>query len=178
MNRHLSRSGDRETSKLAAASLDIDLSQKHRVALGIAEQMCPATDLEMALEMSRRGLGREESCRRLVRTLREEHGRLIPALDANGQQLRHLNPTGRWAECWIPGYGTPMERPVEDTVAARVGRCQQVDVDGVEHVRFDGRQFYLAADLIDALTMPDDESNESNDESNDVEPEVGQISML
>lgn len=152
MNRHLHRNADGETSAMAAASVDTSLSEKHKRALAALVAVCPATDLEMAIALSGLGFGREEACRRLVRTLREEHGRLVPALDSNGQQVRHLNPTGRWAEAWIPGYATPQERKVEDSVLARVGRCQPVEVDGVEHVRFDGRQFYLAADLLDALT--------------------------
>jgi len=110
MNRHLYRNSDGETSAMAAASIDTSLSERHQRALAALVAVCPATDLEMAIALRDLGFGREEACRRLVRTLREEHGRLVPALDANGQQIRHQNPTGRWAEAWIPGYAPPRGR--------------------------------------------------------------------
>lgn len=162
MNQHLHRRGDGDTSAMAAASVDTSLSENHKRALAALVAVCPATDLEMAVALSGLGFGREEACRRLVRTLREEHGRLVPACDPRtGVQIRHLNPTGRWAEAWIPGYAPPPERREVDTIVARVGRCRQVDVDGVEHVRFDGRQFYLAADFLDALQGYVDEPKET-----------------
>lgn len=150
-NHHLARRGDPETSAMSAAQLD--LKDRHERILAALVSICPATDLEMAEALSARGFGREETCRRKVRTLREEHGRLVPALDSNGDQLRHLNSTGRWAECWTLGYVEPADRDIRDSVLARVARCEEVRVDEVEHVRFDGRDIYLAADLLDALTQ-------------------------
>ncbi len=150
---HLVRSDDPETSALAANSLDLELSDRHQRVLHALVGICPATDLEMAIALSQLGHGREESCRRIVRTLREEHGRLVPALDANGQQVRHLNPTGRWAECWVPGYSQPPVKPdPAETPAERLARCVPVWEDEVEHVMFDGVVYYMAHDLLEALT--------------------------
>lgn len=158
MNVHLSRRDDGDTSRMAAASIDTSLTERHEAVLGALVGICPATDLEMAQALSALGYGREESCRRIVRTLREEHGRLVPALDANGQQLRHLNPTGRWADCWIPGHAEPAERPKRrETIEQRVARCQFVEKDYVEHVRLDGHDYYLAHDLLEALIQNADD---------------------
>ena len=155
MNRHLSRTGDGETSQMSASMVDTTLTERHERVLAWVGPMCPATDLEMAQGLSAAGYGSEESCRRVVRTLREEHGRLVPAFDADGVQVRHLNTTGRWAECWQPGHAPPPERRVEDTVLARVARCEHVTpLVGVDHVRFDGHAYYLASDLLDALDVP------------------------
>lgn len=101
-HRHLARNTDGETSHLAAATIDTDLTERHRQTLDAIASICPATDLEMAEHLARLGFGKEESCRRVVRTLREEHGLLVAAVDADGIQIRHLNSTGRWAECWTP----------------------------------------------------------------------------
>ena len=155
MNRHLSRTGDGETSQMAASMVDTTLTERHERVLAWVGWMCPATDLEMAQGLSAAGYGSEESCRRVVRTLREEHGRLVPAYDNYGVQIRHLNTTGRWAECWRPGHAPPQERCVEDNILARVARCEHVEHDCVEHVQFDGHPYYLASDLLDALTTFD-----------------------
>lgn len=159
-NLHLARRNDGETSRLAAESIDTALGPKHRMILAALGSICPATDLEMAIALSQLGYGREESCRRYVRTLREEHGRLVPALDSNGEQVRHLNPTGRWAECWIPGYAPPPERAKTDTIEARIARCRPIRIDEVEHVRFDGHDYYLAHDLLEALVMNADDEQD------------------
>jgi len=152
-NRHLSRRSDVETSALAASTLELDLSERHERVLAELHSICPATDLEMAQALSELGHGREESCRRVVRTLREEHGRLVAAIDAEtGDQIRHLNSTGRWADCWQPGDGIPSApRTPTDSIAARVARAVHVEIDCVEHVRLDGANIYLASDLLERL---------------------------
>ena len=105
MNHDLARSGDPTTSHLAAESLDLKWTDKLDQIVDALDAVCPATDLEMAEALSALGFGKEESCRRSVRTIREKHGRLVPARDAEGLQLRHMNSTGRWADCWEPGEG-------------------------------------------------------------------------
>lgn len=105
MNHDLARTEDPTTSHLAAASIDLNWTDKLDQIFQALPAICPATDLEMAEALSSLGFGKEESCRRSIRTLREKYGRLVPARDVDGSHLRHLNSTGRWADCWIPGEG-------------------------------------------------------------------------
>lgn len=144
---------------MSASMVDTTLTERHERVLAWVGPMCPATDLEMAQGLAAAGYGSEESCRRVVRTLREEHGRLVPAFDNMGLQIRHLNTTGRWAECWQPGHAPPPERRVEDTILARVARCTpeynewREKTDRYEEcIRFDSQLYYSAIDLFEALT--------------------------
>jgi hypothetical protein len=60
-----------------------------------------ATDDEMAVAAVELGLcERHEQGRRLARTMRENHGLIVPYLLPNGKQLTKLNASGREALCW------------------------------------------------------------------------------
>jgi hypothetical protein len=108
---HLARREDKETSHLAAESLDLRLTAKHEAVIDWLTRNGPATDLELAEGLVRDGVfRREESARRAVRTVREEHGLMVPAVDDTGAVIRHVNSTGRAADCWTLGATKPASR--------------------------------------------------------------------
>lgn len=97
--RHARRS-DPATSKQAAARLDHTLADHHRVVLDWLDQHGPATDDQIAQAMVDADLTtRTETARRWVRTLREEHDQIAPAM-RHGQQIQLPNPSGRLALAW------------------------------------------------------------------------------
>jgi len=97
--RHVRRS-DPATSKQAAARLDHTLADHHRVVLDWLDQHGPATDDQIAQAMVDADLTtRTETARRWVRTLREEHDQIAPAM-RHGQQIQLPNPSGRLALAW------------------------------------------------------------------------------
>ena len=97
--RHARRS-DPTTSKQAAARLDHTLADHHRVVLDWLDEHGPATDDQIAQAMVDADLTtRTETARRWVRTLREEHDQIAPAM-RHGQQIQLPNPSGRLALAW------------------------------------------------------------------------------
>lgn len=145
-NRDLARASDKETSREAAASIDHTLTASHESILDWLRRFGPATDLEMAEAMVRRGTyEREEAARRAVRTLREKHGRMVPAISNYGDHITHRNSTGRRAVCWIVGDGQPAAQ--QDTIAARAKRC----IPGNSYVELDGRVHATAHSLLKAI---------------------------
>lgn len=122
-DRRLARRTDPVTSHAAAGSLDLTLTTKHQLILDWLAENGPATDLEMAEAMVRLGhYAREESARRAVRTLREEHGRMVEAVDEIGLTIFHRNSTGREAVCWVVGDGT--RRNHVDTIRKAAARSR------------------------------------------------------
>lgn len=108
---HLARNNDPDTSDEAAASLDLARTAKHDILIAWLDTNGCATDVEMAEFLVRTKVhATTEQARRSVRTLREEHGELVPAYDKDGERIRHRNPSGRWAECWKPGTAAPTTR--------------------------------------------------------------------
>lgn len=99
----LARSTDPETSKAAAQSISLELKDSHRWILNWLMEHGPATDDEMALAAVDAGLvSRTESARRQVRTLRERHGLVVPAVDERtGIQRTFVNASGRQALAWM-----------------------------------------------------------------------------
>ena len=105
--RHARRS-DPATSKQAAARLDHTLADHHRVVLDWLDQHGPATDDQIAQAMVDADLTtRTETARRWVRTLREEHHQIVPAMGTfyGGpqpirKQIQLPNPSGRLALAW------------------------------------------------------------------------------
>lgn len=123
----LARSTDPQTSHDAERSLDLLWTTEHESALRIYSYMGPMTDIQAAEELCKIWLFSDsmETNRRLIRTIRENHGRLVPALDAEGNQIQSKNPSGRWALCWKPGHGTPREAPKKETyVKLRAVACK------------------------------------------------------
>lgn len=111
--RRLARRDDPATSSMAAESLDLDITERHEHIVSWLRRNGPATDLEMAEAMVAAGVfRREEAARRAVRTVREEHGLMVPALDHRGDLVRHVNSTGREADCWIVGLAADQESAV------------------------------------------------------------------
>ena len=97
--RHARRS-DPVTSKQAAAQLDHTLADHHRAVLDWLTNHGPATDDQIAQAMVDAALTtRTETARRWVRTLREEHHRIVPAV-RHGDQIQLPNPSGRLALAW------------------------------------------------------------------------------
>ena len=99
----LARSTDPETSKTAAQSISLELKDSHRWILNWLTDHGPATDDEIALAAVDAGLmPRTESARRQVRTLRERHELIVPAIDEHtGLQHTFTNASGRKALAWI-----------------------------------------------------------------------------
>lgn len=96
----LARTADPATSKRAAATLTHDLTDHHRAVLDWLTEHGPATDDQIAQAMVDADLTpRTETARRWVRTLREEHDQIAPAM-THGQQLQLANPSGRLALAW------------------------------------------------------------------------------
>lgn len=96
----LARSTDPDTSKRAAASISHDLTDHHRAVLDWLAEHGPATDDQVAQAMVDADLtSRTETARRWVRTLREEHNRIVPAV-RHGHQIQLPNPSGRLALAW------------------------------------------------------------------------------
>lgn len=94
------RTTDPATSKLAAATLTHDLTDHHRAVLDWLTEHGPATDDQIAQAMVDLDLtARTETARRWVRTLREEHHRIVPAV-RHGHQIQLPNPSGRLALAW------------------------------------------------------------------------------
>jgi hypothetical protein len=94
------RTTDPATSKLAAATLTHDLTDHHRAVLEWLTEHGPATDDQIAQAMVDLDLTtRTETARRWVRTLREEHHRIVPAI-RHGDQIQLPNPSGRSALAW------------------------------------------------------------------------------
>lgn len=94
------RTTDPATSKLAAATLTHDLTDHHRAVLDWLTEHGPATDDQIAQAMVDLDLTtRTETARRWVRTLREEHHRIVPAT-RHGDQIQLPNPSGRLALAW------------------------------------------------------------------------------
>ena len=94
------RRSDPVTSKLAAATLTHDLTDHHRAVLEWLTEHGPATDDQIAQAMVDGGLtARTETARRWVRTLRERHDQIAPAMH-DGQQIQLPNPSGRLALAW------------------------------------------------------------------------------
>ena len=61
----------------------------------------PATDDKVAAAMVANGVaGRTETARRWVRTLRERHNMIVPALRHDGTQIELTNESGRLALAW------------------------------------------------------------------------------
>lgn len=98
----LARSTDPETSKAAAQSISLELKDSHRWILNWLTEHGPATDDEIALAAVDAGLmPRTETARRQVRTLRERHELIVPAVDeTTGTQLTFVNASGRQALAW------------------------------------------------------------------------------
>lgn len=98
----LARSTDPATSKAAAESLSFGLRYSHRWMLDWLREQGPATDDAIALAAVDAGLfERTEAARRQVRTLREKHGLLEPAVDKQtGFQITFANASGRQALGW------------------------------------------------------------------------------
>lgn len=97
---HLARASDPTTSHLAAATVSHALADHHRAVLDWLTEHGPATDDQIAQAMVDADLtDRTETARRWVRTLREEHGQLAPAM-RHGQQIQIPNPSGRLALAW------------------------------------------------------------------------------
>lgn len=96
------RNSDPNTSRDAALSLDHGLKDVHRAALRWFERNGPQTDDEAANGLVMSGFtDRHETARRWVRTVRERHGLLVPALDEDGLQMKRKNArSGREALCW------------------------------------------------------------------------------
>lgn len=162
-NRDLARHGDKVTSHEAAASIAHDMTERHHRVLAWLRMNGPATDLEMAEAMRNIFGGREESARRAVRTLREKHGAMVPALNDEGEQITHVNSTGRRGVCWIVGRAEPVAQA--DTIAARVRRC--VASPG-GYVELDGRHHFNARHLLAAIL---DEHETHTDEAHPDEAE-------
>ena len=94
------RTTDPETSKLAAVTLSHNLTDHHRAVLDWLTDHGPATDDQIAQAMVDADLTtRTETARRWVRTLREEHHRIVPAV-RHGDQIQLPNPSGRLALAW------------------------------------------------------------------------------
>ena len=94
------RTTDPATSKLAAATLTHDLTDHHQAVLDWLTEHGPATDDQVAQAMVDLDLTtRTETARRWVRTLREEHHRIVPAVE-HGRQIQLPNPSGRLALAW------------------------------------------------------------------------------
>ena len=94
------RTTDPATSKLAAVALSHDLTDHHRAVLDWLTEHGPATDDQIAQAMVDADLTtRTETARRWVRTLREEHHRIVPAV-RHGDQIQLPNPSGRLALAW------------------------------------------------------------------------------
>lgn len=102
-NQHLARRDDPTTSADAAASLNLTPESRHEMILAWLKAFGPATDIEMAEFLVRRNACQHlEQGRRLVRTLREEHNRIMPAFSKDSQkQLTRKNPSGRMALAWV-----------------------------------------------------------------------------
>lgn len=98
----LARASDPHTSHEAAKSIDFKLKDTHQWILNWLMVHGPATDDEMAVAAVDAGLfERTESARRQVRTLRERHGLIEPAVDKlTGYQITFPNPSGRRALGW------------------------------------------------------------------------------
>lgn len=107
-NVNLARSDDPSTSKAAAASIDLTLSERHqavhalyRDGQGRPDRDVGLTDDEGAdLAVSAGIVARHEQARRLIRTLREAHGLLVPVIGADGRQAERTNASGRRARAW------------------------------------------------------------------------------
>ncbi len=98
----LARNTDPETSHLAAKSLNLELADKHLRLLTWMATHQPATDEAMSFAVIAAGdSDRHDQARRVVRTLRETHGMLVPAVGENGEVIRHRNSTDVWADCWV-----------------------------------------------------------------------------
>lgn len=94
------RRTDPTTSKLAAATLTHDLTDHHRAVLDWLTEHGPATDDQIAQAMVDLDLAtRTETARRWVRTLRERHHRIVPAV-RHGDQIQLPNSSGRLALAW------------------------------------------------------------------------------
>jgi hypothetical protein len=97
----LARNTDPATSHAAAASLDHKLKTHHLQALAWLGLHGPRTDDEIAQGLVHDGIAkRTETARRWVRTLREEHGMIVPALDDKGAHIERVNDSGRAARAW------------------------------------------------------------------------------
>jgi len=95
------RTSDPVTSHAAAASLDHRLKDQHHLMLYHLMTHGPLTDDQLAQAAVDQGwTGRTETARRWVRTLRERHGLIVPALDDDGLQLEQENESGRMALAW------------------------------------------------------------------------------
>ena len=94
------RTTDPATSKLAAVALSHHLPAHHRAVLDWLTDHGPATDDQIAQSMvDADPPTRPEPARRWVRTLREEHHRIVPAV-RHGDQIQLPNPSGRLALAW------------------------------------------------------------------------------
>ena len=94
------RTTDPATSKLAAVALSHNLTDHHRAVLDWLTEHGPATDDQIAQAMVDADLTtRTETARRWVRTLREEHHQIVPAI-RHGDQIQLPNPSGRLALAW------------------------------------------------------------------------------
>lgn len=97
----LARGGDPATSRKAADSLDLKMTSKHFAVLQLYRAFGPMTDDEAAVRAVDAGLaGRHEAARRIVRTMREKHELLVPAVDVNGAARMHVNESGRLAAAY------------------------------------------------------------------------------
>lgn len=139
----LARRTDPVTSHAAAESLDFELTPRHQTILDWLADNGPATDLEIASAMVERGtFTREEAARRGVRTLREQHGRLVVATDEAGETIYHRNYTGRDAVCWIVGRAEPKSPlAVVQASAARSRIRNYLDARNNTHVTSAPAQF-------------------------------------
>lgn len=101
------RRTDPVTSRDAAAAVESKLTDRHQKMLQIyalaAHRKNGLTDDEAAdIAVTRRLVGRHEQARRLIRTLRELHGRLVPVMDKHDRkrQATRENVSGRRALVW------------------------------------------------------------------------------
>tara|TARA_R100001163_G_C5068390_1_gene208623 strand:+ start:11547 stop:11891 length:345 start_codon:yes stop_codon:yes gene_type:complete len=101
MNDYLARRTDPATSLQAAQSLDLTLNRKHEQLLRIVGRLGRATDDEIADAAVKTDLTqRHEQARRLLRTVRDKTNYVQPARDEHGEQIRHVNSSGRQAYAW------------------------------------------------------------------------------
>ena len=99
----LARTDDPTTSQAAAAAVETKLKPGHLTVLDLLRKQGPYTDDELADAAVMRGVvGRHEQARRLIRTLRETHGLIVPFtyMEAGGEQATRRNVSGRYALLW------------------------------------------------------------------------------
>ena len=99
--KHLARTTDPSTSKAAAESIDLTLTDNHLRVLKLLRGLRVATDDQIAeAAVNAKITTRHEQARRLIRTVRERTDHITPAVNEVGQQLTLQNDSGRQALAW------------------------------------------------------------------------------